>query len=258
MPLVRLEVEPPLAALTLARPERHNSLVPDLLRDLLAALAEVRGRPDVRAVVFQAEGRSFSTGGDLRGFQAHQADLAVYAHELVGLLNDAILALVELPQPVVAAVHGQVTGGSLGLVLAADIILVAPEASFTPYYATVGFSPDGGWTALLPDVIGPKRAAAALLLDQVISAEQAVAWGLAERCVPGENLAAEARAAGRRLAALQAGSQLRARRLLWPEVSELARRLEAERQQFLAQVLTPEAALGLARFLAPKTERPDL
>lgn len=249
MALVRVEVEPPLAALTLARPARHNSLVPELLRDLLAALDELRQRDDVRALVLQAEGRSFSTGGDLRGFHERHADLVAYARELVGLLNDAILALVDLPLPSVAAVHGQVTGGSLGLVLAADVVLVAPEASFTPYYATVGFSPDGGWTAMLPDVIGPKRAAAALLLDQTISAEQAVTWGLAERCVPAGSLWAEARAVAQRLAALAAGSQQRARRLLWPEASDLARRLEAERAQFLAQVATPEARLGLDRFL---------
>lgn len=249
MALVRLEVAPPLATLTLARPARHNSLVPELLRDLLAALDELRRRDDARALIFQAEGRSFSTGGDLRGFQETQADVVTYARELVGLLNDAILALVDLPLPSVAAVHGQVTGGSLGLALAADMILVAPEASFTPYYATVGFSPDGGWTAMLPDLIGPKRAAAALLLDQTLSAEQAVAWGLAERCVPAGSLRAEARAVAQRLAALAAGSLQSARRLLWRDRPGLAQRLEAERAQFLAQIATPEARLGLDRFL---------
>ncbi|MBL8058726.1 MAG: enoyl-CoA hydratase/isomerase family protein [Anaerolineales bacterium] len=247
MALVRLEFEPPLAALTLARPARHNSLVPELLRDLLAALAAVRARPEARALILQAEGRSFSTGGDLRGFQDHQADLAGYAHELVGLLNEAILALADLPIPSVAAVHGQVTGGALGLVLAADLVLVAPAGTFTPYYATVGFSPDGGWTAMLPAVIGPRRAAAALLLDQAITAEHAVAWGLAERCVPAADLAAEARAAARRLAGLAPGSLRRARLLL--RGAGLAERLEAERAQFLAQLATPEARRGLQRFL---------
>jgi 2-(1,2-epoxy-1,2-dihydrophenyl)acetyl-CoA isomerase len=252
MALVRLELAPPLAALTLARPERHNSLVPELLRDLLAAVEALPQRADVGAVVLQADGRSFSTGGDLRGFQQRSADLAAYARELVGLLNDAILTLAGLPIPVVAAVQGPVTGGSLGLVLAADLVLVTPEASFTPYYATVGFSPDGGWTAMLPAVIGPRRAAAALLLDQTISAEQAVAWGLAERCVPAEDLRAAAQAAAGRLAALTPGSLRRARRLLRGDESALACRLEAEREQFLAQVVTPEARQALAQFLRPK------
>ena len=115
-----------------------------------------------------------------------------YAQEVVGLLNEVILALIDLPVPVVACVHGPVTGGSLGLVLAADLILVAPEASFTPYYSVIGPSPDGGWTAMLPAVIGEKRAAAVLMLNETISAEQAVAWGMAQRIVPGDVIRDEA------------------------------------------------------------------
>ncbi|MGD2176725.1 MAG: enoyl-CoA hydratase/isomerase family protein, partial [Anaerolineae bacterium] len=181
--LVLLERAGPVAVLTLNRAERHNSLVPPLLAELLAALEVVRSEPDVRAAVLQANGRSFSTGGDVGGFHAHMDDLgdcvdpAAYASKIVSLLNRVILALVELPVPVVAAVHGIVTGGSLGLVLGCDVVLVAPEAGFTPYYRVVGFSPDGGWTAMLPAIIGPKPAAEVLLRNLTIAAEQAVAWG---------------------------------------------------------------------------------
>lgn len=238
-----------IAVLALNRAERHNSLVPALLEEMLAALAALRAEPEVRAVVLQANGRSFSTGGDVADFAAHLDDLAAYADEIVGLLNRVILALVELPAPVVAAVHGLVTGGSLGLVLGCDVVLVAPEASFTPYYSVVGFSPDGGWTALLPDVIGPKRAAKVLLHNLAISAEQSVVWGLASRIVPAESIRDEALAVAQDLAAKKPGSLRHTKRLLSLAYGDLAGRLETERARFVEQIVTEEARQGIAAFL---------
>ncbi len=246
--LVLCETEGDLGILTLNRPERHNSLVPELLSEFLRALGRMHA-PEVRAVILQANGRSFSTGGDVQAFYEHRTDAAVYASEVVGLLNEAILSLINLPVPVVAAVHGIVTGGSLGLVLASDIVLVAPEASFTPYYSTVGFSPDGGWTAMLPLLIGNKRAAEALMLDRPISAQEAVAWGMANRLVPAGELQAEARAVARAIARQAPESIRRAKQLIWRNADCIAERLDAERQQFVQQIVGPQAQQGMADFL---------
>lgn len=247
--LVLLEKSCPIAILTLNRPERHNSLVPTLLQEMLAAVAAIRADREVRAVVLQANGRSFSTGGDVRGFYEQMDQLEAYATELVGLLNEVILALVALPVPIVAAVHGTVTGGSLGLVLGSDIVLVAPEASFTPYYSVVGFSPDGGWTALLPEIIGPGRVAEVLFRNQTISAEQAVDWGLANRIVLAEPIREEARSTADEIAAKKAGSVRHTKRLLRMTYGDLAARLEAERSRFVTQIATEEARQGIVAFL---------
>jgi 2-(1,2-epoxy-1,2-dihydrophenyl)acetyl-CoA isomerase len=203
----------------------------------------------IGAVVLQANGRSFSTGGDLGGFYEHTDDLEAYAGEIVGLLNRVILALVDLPVPVVAAVQGMVTGGSLGLVLGSDVALVAPEASFTPYYGIVGFGPDGGWTAMLPAIIGSKRAASVLLRNLTITAEQAVAWGLASRVVPDERIREEALAAAQEIADQKTGSVRHAKRLLGLAYGDLAARLEAERARFVEQIGTEEARQGIVTFL---------
>ena len=146
-PMALLDLDPPIGRLTLNRPTRHNSLVPDLLRQLLDGLDRIAGLADLGAVVLEASGASFSTGGDLQGFADHLDTLPAYADEVVGLLHQTMLAMQDLPLPIVAAVQGPVSGGSLGLVLAADMVLVSGRASFTPYYSQVGFSPDGGWTA---------------------------------------------------------------------------------------------------------------
>jgi 2-(1,2-epoxy-1,2-dihydrophenyl)acetyl-CoA isomerase len=245
----------PVAVLTLNRPERHNSLVPAFLEEMLAGLEALRVENGVRATVLQANGRSFSTGGDVAGFADHLDDLAAYASEIVGLLNRVILALVELPVPVVAAVHGLVTGGSLGLVLGCDVVLVAPEASFAPYYSVVGFSPDGGWTALLPGVIGLKRVADVLLRNETITAELAVAWGLASRVVPAERIRAEALRVAQDISAKKPGSIGHTKALLshgdpLPGSGQgLAARLEDEHARFVKQIVTEEARQGIAAFL---------
>ncbi|MFQ5419248.1 MAG: enoyl-CoA hydratase/isomerase family protein [Anaerolineae bacterium] len=246
---ILLTREGPIALITLNRPQRHNSLVPEFLQEMLAALTAVAQEPEVQAVALQANGRSFSTGGDVRGFYDHLDDIEPYAREIVGLLNQVMLAMMRLPVPVVTAVHGIVTGGSLGLALASDIVLVTPAASFTPYYSVVGFSPDGGWTAVLPQLIGLRRAAAVLMHNQTIDAETAVRWGLANRLVPAGAIRAEALAAATDLAAKKSGSLRHTKQRLFTELGGVAARLEAERTHFVRQIMTPEARQGILEFL---------
>ncbi len=245
------------AILTLNRPERHNSLIPELLNELLASLSSVAADASIRVVLLKANGRSFSTGGDVQEFMRHAgtpARLERYARELVGLLNETILALMRFPVPVIACVHGIVTGGSLGLVLASDIALLTPEASFTPFYATVGFSPDGGWGALLPRIIGTKRAAEILFADTTLTAMDALALGLANRIVHREELESEALALATAIAQNHDGVVASAKRLLHRHIHDVATALEDERSRFVEQILTDEARSGMEQFLAAKNK----
>jgi 2-(1,2-epoxy-1,2-dihydrophenyl)acetyl-CoA isomerase len=252
--LVLTAHEGPITTITLNRPERHNSLNPELLAELLDALVALRSAPHAGqgAVVLQANGRSFSTGGDAKGFVDNAENVGPYAYRIVGLLNQVILAMLDGPLPIVAAVHGIVTGGSLGLVLASDIVLVAPEATFAPFYSVVGPSPDGGWATLLPQVIGHKRAAEVLFLNRPITADEAVAWGLANRVVPADRIRDAARAVALDIASRKSGSVRRTKRLLWGLDRFVAARLEEERQQFLEQIVTDEALNGFREFLAQR------
>jgi 2-(1,2-epoxy-1,2-dihydrophenyl)acetyl-CoA isomerase len=247
--LILLESRDNIATLALNRPERHNSLVPEFLREMLNAVAQVGAQAEARALVLQGNGRSFSTGGDVRAFYDHRDNIEPYARDVVGLLNQVIVALVRLPVPIIAAVHGIVTGGSLGLVLASDIVLVAPEASITPFYSVVGFSPDGGWTAMLPLLIGQKRASEILMLNRTILAEQAVQWGLANQIIAADRIRAEARAVAESIAQKKWGSIQRTKRLLWRDADALAARLEEERARFCEQIVTAEAHDGMEAFL---------
>lgn len=250
--LAPIDVADGVATLTLNRPARHNALVPELIDALDAALDSLAATPPA-ILVLRGAGRSFSTGGDVAAFASlPRGARRAYAAGLVGALNQAILKLLALPCPVIAAVHGPVTGGSCGLLFASDLVAMGPRGFLQSYYADVGFSPDGGWTALLPERIGPARAGAIQMLNRRIGAGEAVALGIAQ-AAPAED-EFEAVIAGW-LAALRGkvGPSLAATRalLMPPErLRAVADGLERERLSFLDLIETDETEAGMARFLA--------
>jgi 2-(1,2-epoxy-1,2-dihydrophenyl)acetyl-CoA isomerase len=242
-----LDITDGVARLTLNRPERHNSLVPSLLNSVNADLERIAGNREIRAVVLQASGRSFSTGGDVAGFHAvPRGQRRAYAEGLVGSLNRAILALLRLPVPVIGRIHGPLTGGSLGLLLACDLAAITPQAFIQSYYAQVGFSPDGGWTAMLPARIGAQRAREIQLLNQRVSAQEALQLGLVTACVEAEMLDAAIEGWLEKLKAMQPASIASTKTLL---AADYAAGLEAELRNFLDLIDGEEADAGMTRFL---------
>ncbi|MBN7768630.1 enoyl-CoA hydratase/isomerase family protein [Marinobacter daepoensis] len=235
--------------LTLARPERHNALVPELLDGLLDALKQCHHTPP-RVIVLAAEGRSFSSGGDVRAFfDTPRKDRAAYARQVVGKLNEVILAMLNTPAPIVSAIQGLVTGGSLGLVLGSDIVIASTKASFAPWYTVVGFSPDGGWSNLMGQRIGASRALEIQLTNRTLTAHQAYEYGLAHYLVEPEALEDQVQTLCQNLCAKQPESVLSTLRLNRPAPSETAAALKLEYDAFVAQIQTEEAHTGMARFL---------
>ncbi len=246
--LVLLSVADRVATVTLNRPERHNSLVPELLGRLIALFEQLNGRSDVHVVVLRAAGDSFSTGGDLGEFHTRRDMIAEYADELVDQLNQAITTIIECRHPVIVAVDGQVTGGSLGLVLGGDIVVVTERASFTPYYVDVGFSPDGGWTAILPEIIGRARAAAVQLLNDTITAQQSLDWGIAHKLTDANHLDQTLDDICARIIAKKSGSIRATKQLL--RRARYRDCLDEERKVFVQKISGQEALDGIDDFVA--------
>lgn len=251
-PLVLLERADGVALLRLNRPRRHNSLVPELLEALLGALDDIEADPSIRAAVLTHAGPNFSTGGDVAAFADQGDGIAEYADWLLALLNRSILRIAALRCPMVAAVEGWLTGGSLGLVLACDMAVLAQDARIAPFYTVVGFSPDGGWTAMLPQLVGTPRARAWQLNNTIVAAPDAVANGIAAALAAPGSTEAEAIALARGIAAKVPGSVAHTRALLRWDADALAAGLERERAAFVAQVATTETAEGMRRFLASR------
>ncbi|WP_420177817.1 enoyl-CoA hydratase/isomerase family protein [Kerstersia gyiorum] len=251
--LVLTRIHAGIAEIRLNRPNRHNALVPALLDALLKALDDVRA-DEPRAVVLAAQGRSFSSGGDVAGFSSvPRPERRAYARHVVGALNEVILTLLQLPCPTIAAVQGLVTGGSAGLVLACDLAVGGPDTSFAPWYTAVGFSPDGGWTTLMPERIGRARALSVQLLNERLEAPEAARLGLLHQLAPDtDSVLPLAHQIATRMAAGRPGSVRHTLEQVRPDPQTVAAGLARELQHFLEQIDTDEAARGMQEFLGLK------
>jgi 2-(1,2-epoxy-1,2-dihydrophenyl)acetyl-CoA isomerase len=178
-----------IARITLNRPESLNSWNEQLGLDLKAALERAADDDAARAVLITGAGRAFSSGADLSeqraGVEGGPPDLS---ERLLALYNPIILAVRELPKPVIAAVNGPAAGIGCSLALACDLIVAAESAFFLLAFVNIGLVPDGGTTATVPLRAGAARAAEMAMLGERVSAARALEWGLINRVVPDDEL----------------------------------------------------------------------
>lgn len=173
---VLLYVDRGLARITLNRPERLNAFDADTAEAWADLTHEAVSRTDVGAILVDAAGRAFCAGGDVRAMlEGTGADVT----RLAGVINSGIRALTESAIPVAAAAHGVTAGGGLGILLASDYAVVGEDSTLGSRYAGVGLTPDLSVTAQLAAAVGQRRALQLLLQDRMLSAAEALDWGLA-------------------------------------------------------------------------------
>jgi len=171
-----------VAEMVLDRPEAMNAISSELARELIRACLGLAAAPEVRAVVLSAAGeRAFCAGADLKERNAMtDADLLRQRH----LFRAAFGAVLALPQPAVAAVHGFALGGGCELALSCDLIVADATAVFGLPEVTVGLVPGGGGTQLALRRLGPGRAADLVLTGRQVAIDEAERLGLVDRRVP--------------------------------------------------------------------------
>lgn len=180
--MIRLDRNDGFWRATIAREEKANSLTRAMLAEL-AGIAEAAGREGVRALVLTGAGRVFSAGADLDEARAGLATDPVWER-----LSGAIAAL---PCLTVAALNGTLAGGAFGMALACDLRVAVEGAKFFYPVMRLGFLPQPSDPRRLAALIGPARAKMILMAGQKIDTAEALAWGLVDRVVPPEALAAE-------------------------------------------------------------------
>lgn len=184
---------------TLNRPDRLNAASLDMAGEITAALADIGGS---RAVVLTGAGRAFCSGADLqsRGDRAGTPGDASHA-ALTDHYNPLMLAIADLPVPVVTAVNGPAAGIGCSIALAGDFAVAARSAYFLQAFVNIGLVPDGGASWMLPRLIGKARATQMMMLGEKIDAQTAEGWGLIYRCVDDAALLGTAMDLAHRLAA---------------------------------------------------------
>ncbi len=211
---------PQVALITLNRPERMNSMAFDVMVPLKQALEEITYDNSVRVIVLTGAGNGFSSGADHKsaGAVPNVGGLTrpTSALRSMELLDDVILALRRLHQPVIAAVNGAAIGGGLCLALAADIRIAAGDAYFRAAGINNGLtSSELGLSYLLPRAIGSSRAFEIMLTGRDVDAEEAERIGLVSRQVPAEDLLETCYAMAERIAAFSRPGVELTKRTLW-------------------------------------------
>lgn len=241
---VRISMDEGVLRLTLARPEKKNSLTLAMYTALGDALARAETDPSVRAVLFEAEGDVFSAGNDLGDFAAVASGKISREQMTTSSFLDA---LAKARKPYVAAVQGLAVGIGVTLLLHCDLVFVAEDAKLSTPFVNLALVPEAASTVLLPARIGYARAFAMFALGEPIDGRTAANIGLANAAVSANEVRAKALAAAKLLASKPSGS-LQATKQLMRDGQAIAAIMARESDIFTARLKSPETAEALRAF----------
>jgi 2-(1,2-epoxy-1,2-dihydrophenyl)acetyl-CoA isomerase len=179
--VVEFAVEDGIARIRLNRPHRLNAVVPELVEELVRALARARSER-VRAAVLAGTGRAFCAGHDLKA--ETPVLTAPEGRERIDRIQEVTREIRRAPFPVIAAVHGYALGAGCEFALGCDLVVAAENARFGFPEVGVGLSVTGGISRLLTAAVGPLKAKELILLGEHFDAAEAARLGLVARVVP--------------------------------------------------------------------------
>ena len=235
--------------ITFNRPERRNAIDFEMFERFAAAVVE-SGRDGSRVIVITGAGDAFSSGLDLSSLSAGDLAALDVAASVREMINPPIMALRELPVPVVARVHGPAAGIGFSYVLASDIRVASEAAQFGQTFVRVGLMPDGGSTFFLPRLVGYARAFELMATGAQLGAREALALGLVNRVVAAEELDATVNDIAARLASAPQPSLARIKAALArTEAAELAAALDFEADGQAACFASADFMEGVTAFM---------
>ncbi|WP_309104128.1 enoyl-CoA hydratase/isomerase family protein [Microbacterium sp.] len=254
---ILLSVTEGMARLTLNRPTRLNAFNADLAHAWRDATAEATSRSDVKAILLDAAGPAFCAGGDVIDMAARTGSGAEIT-ALAEVINAGIRSLAESAIPVVAAAYGTTAGGGLGIMLCSDYAVVGSRSRLGSLYANIGLTPDLSVSAQLARAVGERRALQLVLQDRLLTAQEALDWGLVAEVVEGTDAVSEAdlvRARGEEIArfwlAGAADAYGKAKQLVRSQPQRtFAEQLSEEARSIGAFMETPDAQARIAAFAA--------
>src|ERR1700759_552180 len=243
-----LRIEGAGATITLNRPAAFNSIDLSIAKRLEQLGAQIEAAADIRVLVIQGEGRAFCAGGDLQtiGAAAAADPIKPVVGELLQHYHAFITTLRRMPKIVVSSVHGSAAGAGLSLAFVADLCIATDDAKFTPAYAKLGVSPDGGGTVGVVAAVGVRRAMQIYLAEDSFTAQQAHDWGLVQKVAPATELKAATQTLALRLAQNDPAGLAATKALIHRSpVTPIDRQLDAERDAIIACMHTEEFRIAV-------------
>jgi enoyl-CoA hydratase len=247
---VSVEVDQAVASICLDRPAKHNALTPEMLAQLEQILIDLDADRTVRVVLVTAAGdRSFCAGADIKRFKALPA-LDMWA-QWTRRGHRVFDHLAGLRQPTIAAVSGNAYGGGFELALACDLRILADDATLGLTEVGIGALPGWGGTGRLRDLVGAGRAKELIFTGEPLSADRALAWGVANSLAPRAEVIATARALAAKIATRAPVAVQMAKQAIDAGNAYQA----VEQVSSAATAYTDDAAEGLASFTEKRDPR---
>ena len=243
------DVKDSVATITLNRPDAYNALNLTLARDVFQATLEADESRDVRCIVITGAGKAFCAGGDVKDFADNPDRIGILVKELTTYLHGAVSRLARSLKPVIMAVNGVAAGGGMSLALSGDLVVAAESAKFNMAYSRIAASPDGSSSYFLPRMIGLRRALELHFTNRVLSAREAMDWGLVNRVHPDAEFPAAVRTLACELAQGPTLAFGRAKLLFHQSTQEsLETQMELEAQAIAASGHTEDFRNGVVAF----------
>jgi 2-(1,2-epoxy-1,2-dihydrophenyl)acetyl-CoA isomerase len=254
---ILFEINAGVARLTLNRPDRLNSFNVQMHQEVREALTQVAASKEARVLVFSGAGRGFCAGQDLGDRAVAPGGQGVDLGESIeNYYKPLVLALRNLPLPVIGAINGVAAGAGANLALACDLVIATRSASFVQAFSKLGLVPDSGGTWFLPRLLGNARAMGLAMLGDKLSAEQAAQWGLIWRCVEDAEFKSTVDQLATQLAAAPTKGLARTKQAIyesWNQTLEQQLDLERDLQRELGR--SQDYAEGVAAFTEKRTPK---
>jgi 2-(1,2-epoxy-1,2-dihydrophenyl)acetyl-CoA isomerase len=245
-----------VATITLNRPAQFNALNLEMARELMHATIAADEDPGVRCVVLTGAGKAFFAGGDLSTFAAAGDQRGALIKEMTTYFHAAISRLSRMDAPVIAAINGVAAGAGFSAMLACDLAVAANSAKLTMAYTKSGLSPDGSSSWFLPRIVGLRRAQELTLTNRVLTAAEALEWGLVTRVVDDADLVDHVRTLSTELASGPTHTLGAAKRLMRDSADQsLETQMEFETRAIAASSLSTDGREGVAAFLEKRSPK---
>ncbi len=245
-----------VALVTLSEEESRNALSLTSTVAISNAFTNLLDDESCKAIILTGTGRFFCTGADIEDFSSSIDDGSIgkLVSDLTAILHPLELKIRRHSTVFIAAMNGAAAGGGLGLALCADYRLCSPNAKMAASFFSLGLSPDGGTTWLLPRLVGNQRARRFFFNNEVWSADQAFEYGAADEIVDADNLIERAIEIASKWGSWSKMSKQGTKQLLdASSTTFMETQLEFEKALITASSLTPDFAEGVSAFLEKRS-----
>ena len=241
----------PITSIVLNRPDAANGLNDTLLRELAAAAA-LCDTDATKVVTLTGAGKFFSAGGDLKSMSA-APNPGAFVKGIADDVHRALSTFARMDAILITAVNGVAAGAGFSLGVSGDLVLAAESASFTMAYTKVGLSPDGGSSYLLPRLVGLRKTQELMITNRVLTAAEALQWGLVTMVVPDADLPAKLDQLAARVASGARNSNSAVKKLLLTTYGAgYEEQMEYEARMIKASASSADGQEGIAAFVGKR------